>query len=325
MLLSTVPWELYRASLPRRPPPDLNSRPKDAKSRMIQLAHSELRTHQGFYLLLTVFSPLIGAIFLRFVLASVSGADQISWFSTTLFVLATGMRPWSHLLSRLRQRTHDLHDTIHYPSPDSAFVATRRLQGAMKRVDFLERELKDIKGRVASNAGVEEVYNDLNGGLEEIEKLMRKNQRRADAARVAQENRLAALEKSVSFLLEERKRSANHGTYPSRGSGLAHATLVIPRTLWSLVTPESGRRDGPVALQDKAGGKRKLDTIPEDPIDDVTEDPSPNTTYSLKPVPASVFKITVSPFSLIGLTVAAVTWPLRALSAMFLAIQKSLS
>src|SRR5882762_4849907 len=147
-MLLIVPWELYRASLPRRPPPKHQSRPNDTKSRIIRLAHSELRTHQGFYLLLTVFSPLIGAMFLRFVLSSISGADQISWFSTTLFVLATGMRPWSHLLDRLRQRTSDLHDTIHYPSPESAFVATRKLQGAMKRVDTLERELKDIKGRV---------------------------------------------------------------------------------------------------------------------------------------------------------------------------------
>jgi len=195
----------------------------------------------------------------------------------------------------------------------------------MKRVDFLERELKDIKGRVASNAGVEEVYDDLNGGLEEIEKLMRKNQRRVDAARVAQEKRLAALEKSVSPLLEERRRTANHGTNPSKGSGLASAALVIPRTLWSLVTSESGRRDGLVAIQDKPGNKRKLDTIPEDPADDATEEPSPNNTNCPKPVPASIFKITVSPFSLIGLTAAAVTWPLRALSAMFLAIQKSLS
>ena len=167
-----MPWELYRASIPRRPLPKLKPGPNDVKSHMMQLAHSELRTHQGFYLFLTVISPLLGAMFLRFVLNSVSGADQISWFSTTLFVLATGMRPWSHLLSRLRQRTHDLHDTIHYPSPESAFVATLKLQGAMKRVDTLERELEDIKGRVASNAGVEEVFEDLNGGIEEIEKIV---------------------------------------------------------------------------------------------------------------------------------------------------------
>jgi hypothetical protein len=323
--LIQVPWELYRASLPRRPPPNLQSHPKDAKSRVIQLAHSELRTHQGFYLLLTVFSPLIGAMFLRFVLTSVSGADQISWFSTTLFVLATGMRPWSHLLSRLRQRTQDLHDTIHYPSPESAFVATRRLQGAMKRVDTLERELKDIKGRVASNAGVEEVYEDLNGGLEDIEKVMKQNQRRADAARVSQEKRLAALEKSVAFLLEERRRTGTYPTHPSAGSGLTYVALAIPRTLWSFVTPESKSREGQILVQEKPSSKRKLDTILEDPIDDVDEEPSPSTTNYSKPVSSSMFKITVSPFSLIGLTAAAVTWPLRVFIAMFLAIQKSFS
>jgi hypothetical protein len=305
--------------------PNLQSRPKDAKSRMIQLAHSELRTHQGFYLLLTVFSPLLGATFLRFVLASVSGADQISWFSTTLFVLATGMRPWSHLLTRLRQRTNDLHDTIHYPSPQSAFVATQKLQGAMKRVDTLERELKDIKGRVASNAGVEEVYNDLNGGLEEIEKSVRKNQRRAEAARVAQEKRLAALEKNLEFLLEDRRRGITYGAAPSTGSSLTYAALVVPRTIWSFVTPSSRHPEDDVAVE-KLNSKRKLDTIPEDPDDDPTEELHQNKTDYSKPVSyQSSFKITVSPFSLIGLTTAAVTWPLRALIAIFIAIQKLFS
>jgi hypothetical protein len=293
---------------------------------MIQLAHSELRTHQGFYLLLTVFSPLLGAMFLRFVLTSVSGADQISWFSTTLFVLATGMRPWSHLLTRLRQRTSDLHDTIHYPSPQSAFVATQKLQGAMKRVETLERELKDIKGRVASNAGVEEIYDDLNGGLEEIEKSVRKNQRRAEAARVAQEKRLAALEKNLAFLLEDRRRSITYGSSPSTGSSLTYAALVVPRTIWSFVTPSSGRREDDFAVKEKPNSKRQLDTIPEDPVDDPAEEHSPNNTNHSKPVSyPSSFKITVSPFSLIGLTTAAVTWPLRAFIAIFLTIQKLFS
>jgi hypothetical protein len=322
-MLSIVPWELYRASLPRRPLPNLHAGPRDTKSRMIQLAHSELRTHQAFYLVLTVFSPLIGAMFLRFVLTSISGADQISWFSTTLFVLATGMRPWSHLLGRLRERTHDLHDTIHYPSPDSAFVANRKLQGAMKRVDTLERELKDIKGRVASNAGVEEVYDDLSGGLEEIEKAMKKNQRRTDTARIALEKRLAALERNLACLLEDRRRGVTYGTHPSTESGLTHAALVIPRTLWSFVTLDLGRREGD--LTEKPNGKRKLHTIPEDPVDVASEEPSSGTANHSKPISSSNFKITVSPFSLIGLTTAAVTWPLRLFITTVLTIQKLFS
>jgi hypothetical protein len=196
----------------------------------------------------------------------------------------------------------------------------------MKRVETLERELKDIKGRVASNAGVEEIYDDLNGGLEEIEKSVRKNQRRAEAARVTQEKRLAALEKNLAFLLEDRRRSITYGSSPSTGSSLTYAALVVPRTIWSFVTPSSGHREDDFAVKEKLNSKRQLDTIPEDPVDDPAEELSPNNTNHSKPVSyPSSFKITVSPFSLIGLTTAAVTWPLRAFIAIFLAIQKLFS
>lgn len=312
-----MPWELYRASLPRRPLPDISTA-KDTRSRMVRLARSELQTHQGFYLLLTVFSPLIGATFLRYVLAKISGSDQISWFSTTLFVLATGMRPWSHLLTRLRQRTEDLHDTIHYPSPDSAFVATQKLQSAMVRVSSLERELKDIKGRVASNAGVEEIYDDLNGGLEELEKVIRKNQRRADAAKIAQEKRIASLEKSLAYLLEERRRTITHGHHiSSRKSGFVYAITALPSKIWSIVTFDYQWQKSSPTLPEKSNGKRTLETIPEDGEGEETL----FTSIQQSP-PTPRFKFIISPFSLIGITVAAVTWPLRVVISMFLAIQR---
>jgi len=193
----------------------------------------------------------------------------------------------------------------------------------MKRVDTLERELKDIKGRVASNAGVEEVYQDLNGGLEEIEKIVRKNQRRAEAARIAQDNRLAELEKSLALLFEERRHSLTYGTHPIAGSSLVYSALTIPRRLWSLVTPESKRREGHLAVEGQPAATRKLNTIVEDPTDEAHEEPA--SSNQSKPVSASILKITVSPFSLIGFTTAAVTWPLRAFIATFLAILKLFS
>jgi len=196
----------------------------------------------------------------------------------------------------------------------------------MKRVDTLERELKDIKGRVASNAGVEEIYNDLNSGLEVVEKSVRKNQRRAEATRVAQDKRLAVLEKNLAILLEDRRRSITYGGSPSTWSSLTYAALVVPRTIWSFVTPSSGHQQNDFAVDGKPTSNRKLDTIPEDPVDDPTEELSPNNTNHSNPASyPSSFKIIVSPFSLIGLTTAAVTWPLRAFIAIFLAIQKFFS
>lgn len=104
-----APWELYCDS--RRPAHPL-PRPNDAKSRLIRLAQTELHTHEHLYLAL---SPL----FQRSTLCAIAGADPMSWFSTTLFVLATGTRPWAHLLERM----HELHTTrctTRAPSPHSA-------------------------------------------------------------------------------------------------------------------------------------------------------------------------------------------------------------
>ena len=316
LTISLVPWELYHASLPRRPVPNI-PRPKNAKDRMIQLAHSELQTHQGFYLLLTVISPLLGTMLLRYVLASVTGGDQLSWFSITLFILATGMRPWSHLLDRLRKRTADLHDAIHYPSPESGYVTSQKLQATLSRVDALERELHDIKSKLTSNSGVEEVYDDLNGGLEEIEKVVRRNQRRADTTKIAQENRLASLEKSLAYLLEERRRNSVYSRRANMGpQGLIHTTFMIPRRIWLLVTGDVQRfTEVPIPPKLNSNGRQVLETIPEDPVDGEDRDPP------TKPPRSSSFKVVVSPHSLIGLTVAAVTWPLRVFIRLFLAIQ----
>lgn len=44
------------------------------------------------YLLLTVLAPFVGAYLLRTLTSTVFGTDHISWFSTSLFVLAAGVR-----------------------------------------------------------------------------------------------------------------------------------------------------------------------------------------------------------------------------------------
>ena len=319
-----MPWELYHASLPRRPVPNI-SRPKNTKDRLIQLAHSELQTHQGFYLFLTVISPLLGAMLLRYVLASVTGIDPLSWFSTTLFILATGMRPWSHLLDRLRKRTTDLHDAIHYPSPESGYVTNQKLQVALSRVDTLERELRDIKSSLTSNSGVEEVYDDLNGGLEEIEKVVRRNQRRADATKIAQEKRLASLEKSLAYLLEEKRRNAIYSRHANMSpQGFIYTAFMIPRRIWLLVTGDiQPYAEIPAPPKLNSNGRQVLETILEDPTDG--EDDEPVHQLAAKPPRSSPFKLIVSPHSLIGLTVAAVTWPLRIFISLFSAIQRRLA
>ncbi|KII84140.1 hypothetical protein PLICRDRAFT_57946 [Plicaturopsis crispa FD-325 SS-3] len=227
--LIQVPWELYRSSRPRRPH---SSAPvsSEAAGRLAKLARTELRVHEFTYLMLSVASPLLGASFLRYILSTLNGSDPLSWFSTTLFVLATGMRPWTHLISRLRQRTDDLNDAIHYPSPESQLIAHGKLQAILERVDSLERELKRVKSRAAQAEGVEEVCDDLSGAVEDVKKIVRRNQKKADMAHLAQDNRIALLERSVEILLSQRPR-------PEQS-----LLFSLPSKIWSLLTFEDPPR-----------------------------------------------------------------------------------
>jgi len=137
-----VPWVLYNASRPRRRPSYL---PPDANSedRYRQIASSELRTVELFFLALTIVSPFIGAALLRLVTSSVAGQDVVSWFSTALFVLATGLRPWRHVVDRLNQRTIDLHDVIHYgPSDSTADDMQKKVEDLLQRVAHLEKTVR---------------------------------------------------------------------------------------------------------------------------------------------------------------------------------------
>jgi uncharacterized protein (UPF0335 family) len=174
----------------------------------MRLAAAELQRHEFAYLLISIVTPFVGAALLRSVLGLVNGVDSISWFSTTLFVLAAGVRPWGHLISRLRERTISLHDTIHYPSPDTQFIAASRLQAVVDRVGSLEQELSTMKRAMAVRAYVEEMHNDLSSALQDTERAMRKQERKSESVRISYDTRFAALEKAVSRIERARGEKA---------------------------------------------------------------------------------------------------------------------
>ncbi|KAF8494928.1 hypothetical protein F5888DRAFT_1616488 [Russula emetica] len=212
--LVQVPWELYHAARERQPHPSFRSlnlpeREEEATIRVqMRLAAAELHRHEFAYLFISIVTPFAGAALLRSVLGLVNGVDSISWFSTTLFVLAAGVRPWGHLISRLRERTTSLHDTIHYPSPDTQFIAASRLQAVVDRVGSLEQELSTMKRAMAVRAYVEEMHDDLCSALQDTERAMRKQERKCESVRISYDTRFAALEKAVSRIERARGEKA---------------------------------------------------------------------------------------------------------------------
>jgi hypothetical protein len=201
--LSQVPWELYNVARRRRPHPSFRSlhlqeSDEAAINVKTRRAADELQRHEFAYLFISMITPFVGAALLRVVLELINGVDSISWFSTTLFVLAAGIRPWGHLISRLRGHTNLLHDSIHYPSPDTQLIADSRLQAVVDRVISLEQELSTVKRAMALRAHVEDAHDDINRALENAAHAIRKQERKSDSARISNDARLATLEKAIS-------------------------------------------------------------------------------------------------------------------------------
>lgn len=172
---------------------------------MGELASTELWRHEMSYLFLAAFTPFLGVFFLRTVILAITGEDAVPWFSTTVFALTSSLRPWSHIVSRLRHRVRDLHEAIHYPSPESQLIADSRIRAIVNHVEELERELERVKRTMVLGHAVKEAHDEIFDALEDVEKSVKKQDRKVEMNRTATETRLAEVEAITGRLEMEGK------------------------------------------------------------------------------------------------------------------------
>lgn len=207
-----VPWQLYHKSR-IRPSAVQQLRNgvdevKDAAHHAASLAISELRRLELFYLLLSVIAPFLGAQLIRHIFTAME-VDSLSWFSQTLFVLATGVRPWSHLIERLSQRASHLQDAVHALSIDEKqHTVDQALTAILARLDTLEEIVRDVHERTEEMETTKEMYEDLTEAVGDLDRLVHRHERKMELARVAHNNRLAVLETGLQRV-EERSRHSN--------------------------------------------------------------------------------------------------------------------
>ncbi|OCH87188.1 hypothetical protein OBBRIDRAFT_760126 [Obba rivulosa] len=208
--LIEVPWSLYQASIARTPLPRSSERDDidgDEESKVARLARTELQRHELFFLGLTILSPFIGATLLRYVLHALSGTESLSWFSTTLFVLATGLRPWSHLVSRLRERTTTLHAAVHSsPHPNHAAELHTEIDALRAHVEKLESQLATVRKQADVGAQLQEVCDDLSEALGEVDRAGSRRDRKAETTNKILLQRITNLETGLVLVREQHKR-----------------------------------------------------------------------------------------------------------------------
>ncbi|KAJ7019732.1 hypothetical protein C8F04DRAFT_1275954 [Mycena alexandri] len=184
--LVEVPWSLYHAARPRRPPAQSAA---GAPALTAIRAQNELRLLELSLLLLCLATPALGVFLLRSLAAftstspSKNGAvptEPISWFSATIFGLLTALRPLRELISRITNRTSILHAHVHAhsaPFPSSSNTLNPELLDLRKKVFALETALARLAKRD------EALYAYVEDALAPIEKGVRRVERRVGKLR----------------------------------------------------------------------------------------------------------------------------------------------
>ncbi|KZS95386.1 hypothetical protein SISNIDRAFT_451979 [Sistotremastrum niveocremeum HHB9708] len=214
--LIKVPWELYMMARPRHrshihffsPPspsssnPSLPSEPKGPSS-----LESHLHLLELIYLTLSILSPLLGSLLLRSLSLSLSpgNSSPLSWFSTSLFALAAGLRPWNHLIERLRGHTEGLQDAISIEHQDALQqLREQELAESPDEIDEEEEAFWDsLRERVDE---MDRANEDLKVQISDLQSALKKSER----TRLRDEKRFAALEELVSEIHTQQSRSRFH-------------------------------------------------------------------------------------------------------------------
>ncbi len=207
-------------------------------------ALAELRTLEVFYLALTVLSPFLGSTLLRYVAKAVTGRKEaLSWFSTSLFILATGIRPWSHLIERLRNRSEALNDILkgeHERAMGKVAQQEGRDNDLEEEIGNLRVHIHALDNRLSDLADkTDDDVRDFSDHLEEIIDTIeiKFRRHRAELARgtQSQDSRLAALEAQVQVLVAAIRRGdtiyADHKKRSMDALIFFHTLFLLPWTI----------------------------------------------------------------------------------------------
>ncbi|KAF9522488.1 hypothetical protein CPB83DRAFT_871970 [Crepidotus variabilis] len=311
-----VPWSMYQKARPRNrafhmPPVE----PGTPEWRYAQIASSELQKWELFYLGLTFLSPLVGAFLLRYSTASILGDEAVSWFSTGLFVLATGVRPWSHLVDRLNKRTDELHEFVHYPSPTR--TASEEQHTILEaRVEQIEKALSKLKMRTARTS--EDLLDYMNDNLEDVVRSLKKQERKMDKC----EGRVKEVETGVGQLRSGMGIPKPH-SHVSFTSMAPHVNISVVKTyiydilehvlpIWLITSPPNKTHHQPHKVPMRPLGHHSASSPTVSTLETIEEEDFENEKYPALARPSSFTS------ELVHQTGSVVTMPLRAVARMVL-------
>ncbi|THU79060.1 hypothetical protein K435DRAFT_811023 [Dendrothele bispora CBS 962.96] len=234
-----VPWSLYQKSRQRQPPS--SSIPSSSNSKELRYhskASSELRFYEFLFLMLASASPFIGAYTLRYLSVTLTDTDILtSWFNIALFVVTTGIRPWTHLIQRLNRRITDLHDVVHYPTPESssetADAMRIELADMKSKIQTLQKALADLNSKLVRDT--DEIYDYVDDAVEMVEKSAKKHERKCEK----QEGRVKELEVSLETMKKMRRPRPHSLSFPENPPRSSSSFSLPPKLSSAMATISS--------------------------------------------------------------------------------------
>ncbi|ORX56917.1 hypothetical protein DM01DRAFT_322416 [Hesseltinella vesiculosa] len=240
----TVPWSYYESARSRRLIHFHATR--EMPSKQNQLA-SELRRHEVTGLLWVIASPFIAGYTLQYSRYFLSDYDRyMSSFNVAVFVLAASLKPLSHVMMLLRERTLFLQSEIQVN--DTHVV---RLQ---KRIDILEEELFALSQAYATKKDLGQMADGLSPTLQQLSKSMRRFEKKEQLLRSWSEDRFTLLDDKlrefddyICYKIEQEQRLNKSSTITTLILLPLNITVWVAKTMTGLLpSPTRALLSGPL-------------------------------------------------------------------------------
>ncbi|KAJ6617181.1 hypothetical protein B0H10DRAFT_2034435 [Mycena sp. CBHHK59/15] len=282
-----VPWALYHAARPHAPASPTAS---GAPTRAAACAQSALRRLELALLLLCLLAPLLGAALLR-ALTSLTAdptAPPISWFSITLFVLLTALRPLRELVSLLSHHTSTLHAHVHAHTAPPEFAET-----LSARVAQLERAVQDAQRRAEEAAAYVE------SAVAPLEHDVRRVERRVGKLRAGAKARGRRSQGDAAVVGQHTASQWDAHTHPHTtfipAPARPHASPLRALLAWFADAPPADEPHKPVM---EVPRPRYLHSIPEDDGEDAhTHAPAKSIPHTHAPPPPTLYANTSTTYA----------------------------
>ncbi|CEH11806.1 hypothetical protein CBOM_07201 [Ceraceosorus bombacis] len=191
-----VPHDIYHAARTRRIlAADSHEDSSEVSVQQLE-AIAELKRTEAISLFACVASPVAGAWVLQWLMENLTeGNRYFNKFNIRLFMLAAGIKPWTHAFSLLRQRVLHLHEVVHYPSS--------RVQALNNRVASLETDIAALRRLVALKTDVSTLREGIDVPLTQLSRSMRRYEKKGEHLRLSAEDKFGLLEGRLEDLLRE--------------------------------------------------------------------------------------------------------------------------